>query len=102
MAGISADLSPETYFTKFFGDRHPYMTTYFLILNASISYISMLSADGSTTAEGNFRLEEQRQIAQEAQQAIRDAIPRLLGMGLNIAQVAEALGLSLEEVQRIV
>jgi hypothetical protein len=25
-------------FTKFFGNRHPYMTTYFLIGNASISY----------------------------------------------------------------
>jgi Uma2 family endonuclease len=45
------------------------------------------------------RAEEERQRAEEAEQARRDAIPRLLGMGLSIEQVAEALGLSVEEVQ---
>lgn len=48
------------------------------------------------------RLEEQRQRAEEAEQARRDAIPRLLGMGLSVEQVAEALGLSVEEVNGIV
>jgi Uma2 family endonuclease len=45
------------------------------------------------------RAEEERQRAEEERQARRDAIPRLLGMGLSIEQVAEALGLSVEEVQ---
>jgi predicted transposase/invertase (TIGR01784 family) len=46
-------------------------------------------------------LEEQRQRAEKAEQARWDAIPRLLGMGLSVDQVAEALGLSVEEVQAI-
>jgi Uma2 family endonuclease len=45
------------------------------------------------------RVEEERQRAEQAEQARRDAIPRLLGMGLSVEQVAEALGLSVEEVQ---
>lgn len=45
------------------------------------------------------RFEEERQRAEQAEQARRDAIPRLLGMGLSVEQVAEALGLSVEEVQ---
>lgn len=47
------------------------------------------------------RFEEERQRAEQAEQARRDAIPRLLGMGLSVEQVAEALGLSVEEVQAI-
>jgi predicted transposase YdaD len=44
---------------------------------------------------------EERQRAEQAEQARRDAVPRLLGMGLSVEQVAEALGLSVEEVQAI-
>jgi len=51
--------------------------------------------------EERQRAEEQRQRAEQAEQARRDAIPRLLGMGLSFEQVAEALGLSVEEVQAI-
>jgi Uma2 family endonuclease len=47
------------------------------------------------------RFEEERQRADQAEQARRDAIPRLLGMGLSVEQVAEALGLSVGEVQAI-
>jgi Uma2 family endonuclease len=36
-----------------------------------------------------------------AEQARRDAIPRLLEMGLSVEQVAEALGLLVEEVKAI-
>jgi len=52
-----------------------------------------------------LRGEQQRERAESAEQARqaefqarRDAIPRLLGMGLSAEQVAEALGLSVEEV----
>jgi len=52
-----------------------------------------------------LRGEQQREIAESAEQARqaefqarRGAIPRLLGMGLSAEQVAEALGLSVEEV----
>jgi Uma2 family endonuclease len=51
--------------------------------------------------EERQRAEEERQRAEKAEQARRDAIPRLLGMGLSVEQVAEALGLSVEEVQAI-
>jgi|SRR5919199_724132 Uma2 family endonuclease len=47
------------------------------------------------------RAEEERQRAEQAEQARRDAIPRLLGMGLSVEQVAEALELSVEVVQAI-
>jgi len=52
-----------------------------------------------------LRGEQQRERAESAEQArqaefqaIRDAIPRLLGMGLSAEKVAEALSLSVEEV----
>jgi transcriptional regulator with XRE-family HTH domain len=51
--------------------------------------------------EERQRVKEERQRAEQAEQARRDAIPRLLGMGLSVEQVAEALGLSVEEVQAI-
>ena len=38
--------------------------------------------------------------AERAEQAQRDAIPRLLNMGLSIEQVAEALGFSVDAVKR--
>ncbi|MBE9128389.1 MULTISPECIES: Uma2 family endonuclease [unclassified Coleofasciculus] len=47
------------------------------------------------------RFEEERQRAAQAEQARQDAVPRLLGMGLSVEQVAEALGLSVDEVQAI-
>jgi DNA-binding NarL/FixJ family response regulator len=53
-----------------------------------------------------LRGEQQRERAESAEQARqaefqarRDAIPRLLGMGLSAEQVAEALSLSVEEVR---
>jgi len=45
-----------------------------------------------------LRAESAEQSRQAEFQARRDAIPRLLGMGLSAEQVAEALGLSVEEV----
>jgi Uma2 family endonuclease len=45
--------------------------------------------------------EQERQRAEQIDQAIRDAVPRLLGFGLSIEQIAEALTLSVEEVQAI-
>ena len=45
-----------------------------------------------------LRAESAEQARQAEFQARRDAIPRLLGMGLSVEQVAEALGLSVEEV----
>jgi Uma2 family endonuclease len=47
------------------------------------------------------RLRESAEQARQAEfQARRDAIPRLLGMGLSAEQVAEALSLSVEEVSQ--
>ena len=45
---------------------------------------------------------EAEQARAEAEQARRDAIPRLLGLGLSVEQVAAALSLSLEEVEQFV
>lgn len=38
--------------------------------------------------------------AESAKQARKDSIPRLLAMGLNLEQVAEALSLTVEEVRQ--
>lgn len=46
------------------------------------------------------RAEQERQRAQSAEQARGDSIPRLLGMGLSVEQVAEALSLTVEEVRQ--
>jgi len=44
---------------------------------------------------------QRSELAQQAEaQARRDAIPRLLAMGLSVQQVAEVLGLSVEEVRQ--
>jgi hypothetical protein len=45
--------------------------------------------------------EQERQRADRAEQTQRDAIPQLLAMGLTVEQVAQALSLSVEEVQRL-
>ena len=47
-----------------------------------------------------LRAESAEQARQTEFQARRDAIPRLLGMGLSAEQVAEALSLSVEEVRQ--
>lgn len=47
-----------------------------------------------------LRAESAEQARQAEFQARRDAIPRLLGMGLSAEQVAEALSLSVEEVRQ--
>lgn len=48
------------------------------------------------------RAEQERQRAEQAEQARRDAVPQLLQMNLSIEQIAQALRLSVEEVQAIV
>ena len=50
-------------------------------------------------AQQRERAESAEQARQAEFQARRDAIPRLLGMGLSVEQVAEALSLSVEEVR---
>jgi Uma2 family endonuclease len=51
--------------------------------------------------EERIRAEQERIRAEQAEQARRDAIPRLLQMNLSIEQIAQALGLPVEEVQAI-
>lgn len=46
------------------------------------------------------RAEQERQRADHAERSREEAISRLLAMGLSVEQVAEALGLSLEQVRR--
>lgn len=47
--------------------------------------------------------QQQAELAQQAEgQARRDAIPRLLELGLSVEQVAAALGFSVEEVRRFI
>jgi Uma2 family endonuclease len=64
-------------------------------------------SEGNLLLTGTERAAVEQQRASLAEQALsaeaqarRDAIPRLLAMGLNTQQVAEALGLSVEEVSQ--
>jgi Uma2 family endonuclease len=45
--------------------------------------------------------QQAEQARQQAEQARLDAIPRLLDLGLNVEQVADALGLSVDEVSQL-
>jgi predicted transposase/invertase (TIGR01784 family) len=47
------------------------------------------------------RAEAESQRADRVEQTQRDAIPQLLAMGLTVEQVAQALSLSVEEVQQL-
>lgn len=53
------------------------------------------------TEQERQRAEAERQRADRAEQTQREAIPKLLAMGLTIEQVAQALSLSVEDVQRL-
>jgi Uma2 family endonuclease len=48
------------------------------------------------------RAEQERLRAEQAQQSLREAVPRLLALGLSVEQVAGSLGLSIAMVQAIV
>lgn len=47
------------------------------------------------------RVEQERQRAEQAEQALQDAIPKLLEMGLSADQIATALGVAPETVQQV-
>ncbi len=48
------------------------------------------------------QVEQEHQRAERAEQARLQAVPKLLGMGLTLEQIADALGLSIETVQQLV
>jgi predicted transposase YdaD len=53
------------------------------------------------TEQERQRADAERERADRAEQTQRDAIPQLLAMGLTVEQVAQALSLSVEDVQRL-
>jgi Uma2 family endonuclease len=57
--------------------------------------------NGELLLWGSELAAKERQRAEQAEQARRDAVPQLLQMGLSVEQVAQALSLSVEEVQAI-
>jgi hypothetical protein len=48
-----------------------------------------------------LRAEQERLRAEQAQQNLQEAVPRLLGLGLSVEQVATSLGLAIATVQAI-
>lgn len=66
-----------------------------------IEICQLLEQEQQQVEQEQQRAEQERQRAEQAEQARRDAIPRLLGLGLSAVQVAESLGLSVEEVQSV-
>ncbi len=70
--------------------------------NMAAPWLRWWDAEGNLLLEGDERAEQERQRAEQERQARLDAIPRLLGMGLEIEQIANALGLAIAEVQAFV
>ena len=75
--------------------------------NQTMLWLRWWDSEGNLLLTGTERAAIEQQRASLAEQALsveaqarRDAIPRLLAMGLNTQQVAEALGLSVEEVRQ--
>ncbi len=66
--------------------------------NQTQQWLRWWDEQGNLLLIGDERAALERERAEKAEQAQRDAIPRLLGMGLRVEQVAEALGFSVEEV----
>jgi hypothetical protein len=66
--------------------------------NQTLIWLRWWDSDGNLLLTGTEQAAVEQQRANTEAQARRDAIPRLLGMGLNPEQVAEALGLLVEEV----
>lgn len=57
--------------------------------------------NGELLLWGSELAAKERQRAEQAEQARRNAVPQLLQMGLSVEQIAQALSLSVEEVQAI-
>lgn len=66
--------------------------------NQTQQWLRWWDEQGNLLLIGDERSALERERAEKAEQAQRDAIPRLLGMGLRVEQVAEALGFSVDEV----
>ena len=52
--------------------------------------------------EARQQADIERQRAELAESLLEQAVPRLLGLGLNVEQVAEALSLSVDEVRQFI
>ena len=68
--------------------------------NQTMLWLRWWDSEGNLLLTGTERASLAEQALSVEAQARRDAIPRLLAMGLNTQQVAEALGLSVEEVRQ--
>ena len=67
--------------------------------NQAQLWLRWWDTSGNMLLIGSERAETEHERAETAEKAQRDAIPRLLELGLNIEQIASALSLSVEEVQ---
>ncbi|MEG4440885.1 Uma2 family endonuclease [Microcoleus sp. AT9_B5] len=68
--------------------------------NQTMLWLRWWDSEGNLLLTGTERASLAEQALSAEAQARRDAIPQLLAMGLNAQQVAEALGLSVEEVRQ--
>jgi Uma2 family endonuclease len=56
---------------------------------------------GQQVEQAQQQVEQERSRAEQAELTIQAAVPRLLALGLSVAQVASALGLAVERVQAV-
>jgi Uma2 family endonuclease len=68
--------------------------------NQTQRWLRWWDSEGNLLLTGSERAALERQRADRAEQAQRNAIPQLLAMGLTVDQIAQALSLSVEHVQQ--
>lgn len=67
--------------------------------NQNQRWLRWWDAQGNLLLTGSEQAVLERERANRLEQTQREAIPKLLAMGLNVEQVAEALNLSVEDVR---
>ena len=70
-------------------------------LGHNVNWLRWWDRDRNILLWSSEQAEQERARAESAERAQQEAIPKLLGLGLTLEQVAEALGVSVEEVNGV-
>ncbi len=98
--GIRFEWQRRTELVLYRPDDQRFLSSVELSQRAEAEWLRAEQAQQKAAAEQQ-KAETERQKAEQAQQALQAAVPRLLGLGLSVEQVATSLGLAIATVQQI-